>query len=1040
MPKLIKSYGGLEEPKIKLKSKLKNIQSKLTKKDPIDPILDPKEDPKEDPILDPIEDPIEDQNEDTIDDKNDNEDKVENEDKIDNEDKTEDKDEDKNDKPLGKITFKKPLKGVITKVPIQFGKDGLPIPNKDNVDRMSYDDLAKFCDQWTLDKHINQLIIELSDFLSVKLPMSANKILKCDAILKYKKENPSGSDKQAKKLDKDIYESFNWMSETVFRYRGKEWVMPYSPDFRNDITARFSDYTLTDKSVKLNKLDPNDPVSPFKYQDILGRLLDPKTPYRGLLAYHGIGSGKTRASIMVSSRFLNDNKKVVVLLPGALRGNFIKELYQWGSIEHNVGIKNYRNLKDKERMQAELIADKAIKHYYDILTYNEKGIYEKLKALTNKTTGMLENRLIIIDEIHNLVSRMSKATNLSRKVYHFLMENLYNCKLLYLSGSPLLNSAYELGVLFNTLRGKFHTPKGTFTLFPENHDEFNDKFVNIYDKTMINYELFKRRTSGLISYYAGTTDKEGMPEIVVHPVSKIEMAEQQYILYQRERFSESRKERKRNNNKHNLDEEMDEQIGSAFRTYSRMVCNFAFPQNIIRPKPISSKDFKTFEQYQNKKIDMSQLDVDDIMDEIDPSKIEDYKLQLDTSDKSGKTMKVTTSLENEMFKNDETDNLDDDYIDVSEKTLTKKQREETYAKLLTEALIELEKMGEHVFGGDKLKLYSPKMWQIRNNIRSGPGSEGLIYIYTEFRILEGVRIMGSVLQYDGYQKINYSNINSFEDFKKRYPAGQKRYGIISSDEDSKQRKLLLEIFNHPENSHGEYVKIIMGTSASSEGINLFRVRQIHIMEPYWNMVRNEQVAGRGARYGSHTDLPPNEQNVNIFSYQITLNELQRKTLIELLDNPKEEKSTDEHIHNIAIIKQYINTQFLTNMKEGAVDCALNYMVNVKINPDLKCLDTPIEKGKYMYVPDIDQDPEDQEYNKNIKFEDYKVGQLSLNNQIYGYKVDPNNGRPILGPSHITHEGKIYHQIITLYDFDLLNNGVEIKRKYYVLGTAILIDA
>jgi len=945
--------------------------------------------------------------------------------------------------PVKQITFKKLVKA--TPIPIQFGKDGLPVANRENLDRMTLEEIKKYCDDWTMDKHINSLMIEISDFVSIKVPMNANKNLKCEAIVKYKKENPSGVDRMNKKMEgyDGTYESFNWLPEVTIKYRGKDWVMPYSPDFKADITSRFSELRLTDKSIKLNKVDQDDPNSAFKYQEILVRLLDPKTPLRGMLGYHGIGSGKTRTSIMVSTRFLKDNKKIVVMLPGALRSNYVKELYRWGSTEHGVGIKNYSNLKDKEKLQAEMVADKAIKHYYDILTYNEKGIYEKLKLLCNKETGMLENRLIIIDEIHNLVSRMSKATNLSRKVYHFLMENLYNCKLLYLSGSPLLNSAYELSVLFNTLRGKFRTNKGTFTLFPENHDEFNNKFVNIYDKSMVNYEMFKRRTSGLVSYYAGTTDKEGMPEIITHPVFKMEMADQQYSLYQRERMSESRKERKRTS-KAAFEEEEDSQIGSAFRTYSRMVCNFAFPKGIIRPKPISAKDIRTYQQYQNKKIDMSKLDVDDIMDEIDPSKIEDYKLVADKNDKN--VMKVMTGgliEENEMFKNDETnetnDVTDEELLSGEDKILTKKQREETYAKLLTEALIELERMGDLIFKGDNLKLYSPKMWKIRENIRSGPGHEGLIYIYTEFRILEGVRIMGSVLQYDGYEKINYMGINSFEDFKRKYSSGQKRYGIISSDEDSKQRKLLLEIFNHPENAHGEYVKVIMGTSASSEGINLMRVRQIHIMEPYWNMVRNEQVSGRGARYGSHLDLPENEQNVNIFSYQITLKEDQKLQMVELTENPKEERSTDEHIHNLAVIKQYINVQFLTNMKEGAVDCALNYLVNVKINPDLKCQDVPIEKGKYMYVPDINQDQEDQEYARNIKYEDYKVGQINIEGETYGYKVDANNGRPILGPAYITYEGKIYHQIITLYDYDLLNNGVEIKRKYYALGTTILVS-
>ena len=307
-------------------------------------------------------------------------------------------------------------------------------------------------------------------------------------------------------------------------------------------------------------------------------------------------------------------------------------------------------------------------------------------------------------------------------------------------------------------------------------------------------------------------------------------------------MAESKKESKKSRQMKN---NTSENTGSAFRTYSRMVCNFAFPQGIIRPKPVGARDIKTFQKYAQKQLDLSQLDVEDIQDELDPSAIEGFKTP--TAEK----------MEEE------------DVLSGRERILTKKQRQETYAKQLGEALIELESMKDEVFSQENLSQFSPKMLKIYQNMTQGPGAKGLVYIYTEFRILEGVRIMGSVLQYNGYQKINFANVTNFAAFKKIYGEGL-RYGIISSDEDSKQRKLLLEIFNHPENKYGAYLKCILGTSASSEGINLKRVRQIHIMEPYWNMVRNNQVKGRGVRFGSHNDMPEDEKNVHIFSYHVII--------------------------------------------------------------------------------------------------------------------------------------------------------------------------
>lgn len=921
--------------------------------------------------------------------------------------------QDSNQKP--KLTFKKPLRKK-NLGPIQFGKDGFPIPSRENLDRMTLEEAAEFCQEWTVDRHLNVLLVELIDYVSIS--MNKPKSDKCQAILKYKKDFPSGAEVKKAVSYENTYESFNWRPEHSVRYRGQDWVLPHSPKFKSEITSKFSEYRLTDKEIILNRMDQTNPTSPFKYQVFVEKLLDPKNPYRGLMAFHGLGSGKSRTAVITSTRFIKDGKKILVLTPGALREKFVSELFIWGSQEHGIGIKNYKTLPDKERIAQEKAARKAIQFYYDILTYNEKGVYDKLKALANQETGMLEDRLIIVDEIHNLGSRMKKTTNISRQVYHFLMDKLYNCKLLFLSGTPLLNDPYELGVQFNLLRGKFRTKQGTFTLFPENEEEFNDKFVNIYDKSVINQQLFKRRISGLVSYYAGTTDRKGMPEEVIHPPHMLTMSNHQYKLYLQERFNETRRERK---GKRGTTRGIEEATGSAFRTYSRMICNFSFPSGIIRPKPISARDFRTFEKYQDVRLDPAELDLDDVMDEIDPSKIEGWK--------SPSRSKSST------------DDLDDnELLSGQEKVLTKKQREETYAKLLTEALLALERMKDQVFSPDALNIYSPKMNQIMENIKSAPGNQGLIYIYTEFRILEGVRIMGSILQYNGFKKIDYTDINSFDDFKEKYPKGQLHYGIISSEEDSKKRKILMEVFNHPENAHGEYVKVIMGTSASSEGIDLMRTTQIHIMEPYWNMVRNNQVIGRGARFGSHLDLPIEEQVVHVYSYQMSLTKEQISEIIELIDNPKEALSTDQHIHRLAMLKDQINSQFLLNIKEGAVDCALNFMVNVKKDPTLKCVDIPTDTNKYLYVPDINQDPEDQESVKNIKYEEFRVGTLTFNDVTYGYKVDAQNGRPILDPPFITYEGKIYHQILTLYDPDLLDNGIEVKRKYYVVGTKIIIDS
>ena len=76
-----------------------------------------------------------------------------------------------------------------------------------------------------------------------------------------------------------------------------------------------------------------------------------------------------------------------------------------------------------------------------------------------------------------------------------------------------------------------------------------------------------------------------------------------------------------------------------------------------------------------------------------------------------------------------------------------------------------------------------------------------------------------------------------------------RYTFITGSEKveerkSKFKKLIMMI----DNIYGEYIQIMIISGAGAEGISLTCVRQVHILEPYWNYVRVDQVFGRAIRY------------------------------------------------------------------------------------------------------------------------------------------------------------------------------------------------
>jgi hypothetical protein len=129
----------------------------------------------------------------------------------------------------------------------------------------------------------------------------------------------------------------------------------------------------------------------------------------------------------------------------------------------------------------------------------------------------------------------------------------------------------------------------------------------------------------------------------------------------------------------------------------------------------------------------------------------------------------------------------------------------------------------------------------------------------------------------------------------------------------------------------------MITSSGAEGINLRNTRFVHIIEPYWHMVRVDQVVGRARRICSHQDLAEELRTVKVFLYVTTLSEQQKvdEKNIELrirdvsrLDG-RTPVTTDETLFEMASVKQKTNNQILKAVKETAIDCQLYSAVSSK---------------------------------------------------------------------------------------------------------------
>ena len=171
------------------------------------------------------------------------------------------------------------------------------------------------------------------------------------------------------------------------------------------------------------------------------------------------------------------------------------------------------------------------------------------------------------------------------------------------------------------------------------------------------------------------------------------------------------------------------------------------------------------------------------------------------------------------------------------------------------------------------------------------------------------------------------------------------------------KKDIVKTFNDLNNKHGEKIKVILLTRAGVEGLDLKFIRQVHIMEPYWNNNRIKQAIGRAVRRGSLCWFTRNERKVEVFKYLAVLDENNAK------NKKGEQLSTDEYINKIASNKQHLIDDLMVVLKEASIDCMLNKLV---IDEEYSCLSFGDNPVGLSYMPKISTDIIESNYKTNTK--------------------------------------------------------------------------
>ena len=312
------------------------------------------------------------------------------------------------------------------------------------------------------------------------------------------------------------------------RYVNAKWPALNDKDFQNKIQQLFLTFGFAPDKAE-SKFDAgackfvSESVKLRYYQKIVSTYLI-YGPYRGLIAWHGLGSGKTCTSIDVVDKFIQihqlakglslDNDKIkeykmyLVLPPvKSLEENFRSELVKCPSI-----IKEAIEESSKRGDIKSDLTNRIINKYINIVSY--VSLANKLKA--GKIN--LNNSLLIFDEAHQFLYPLKQFES----KYNYLQEKLRtidNCKILLLTATPIFRNKTDLNKLINILKHKDQRK------LPDNNQDFNRKYIT---KGLLNKEKYFNDIKGYISYYSVEDNKSLFAQKVQEPSHKSYITEDHY--------------------------------------------------------------------------------------------------------------------------------------------------------------------------------------------------------------------------------------------------------------------------------------------------------------------------------------------------------------------------------------------------------------------------------------------------------------------------------------------------------------------------------
>lgn len=525
-------------------------------------------------------------------------------------------------------------------------------------------------------------------------------------------------------------------------------------------------------------------------------------------------------------------KKTLVLMPTNLQDNFRKQIFDINKVNKDMNVSNQctgmkyllhvpnrklLDVKDVNKQIRNIINDKyEFKGFMEFANQvqADKKAHSRARFI-NKIKEKYSDRVIIIDEVHNV--RQGKSSE-SKIVPPRLMEVLKyaeRVKLILLSATPMFNEASEIIWLINLLLANDKRPLLVEKDMFDGNKRLTRKGSQILEDACNGYISFMRgenpfsfpfRLNPSINADANIINPSQVPilDIKGKPIpddmklklKNLELIKSEMSSFQQSIYTKAEKNMSSTAQDDEFDEDNPEDVQKNTYTEIIQISNVVFP---------GGADYK---QCYGKR------GVENCFDKISESP---FKLQ---------------------YKSETIEFLSEQHINT----------------------------------------YAPKLKRIVDYIKNAKGIVFVYSFFKEAGVLPLAmalehagfkKVNNNNILYNVKSKTNNFKING------KTPC----YSILTQNRSlTPDFNGEIEQIRSDANKNGDVVKVILGTSVAAEGIDFKYIREVHLLEPWYHLNKVSQIIGRAIRNCSHISLPPHDRNVTLYHHVNVISARQEETI------------------------------------------------------------------------------------------------------------------------------------------------------------------